>query len=233
MSSTQAPAAEFQNAGKPIAFPSYLVDQYGQPLAGSDGLPVTITNTQTLGQQTSANSVSIVPASDAFIRNWPYVADFARLGQVFIVSYSSGGVTGGSGKYGMVSVFNPSGSGKTLIIPSAQYFDTSAASGDAVYMTTSDPLLGSPSYANVVNFLGGSGGQVFVGDATYSDPGTSPPGTYMYLGSHDTSIKIAEILSQGAPIVLPAGVASGFLLAVSLSAATTHYWVANILVVQM
>jgi hypothetical protein len=205
----------------------------GFKVDASGNLEVAVENAQALGQQTSANSVSIVPASDAFLRTWPYAADLARLGQAFIVSYSSGGAAGGSGKYGMVSVFNPAGSGKTLIIPSAQYLDTSAASGDAVYKTTVDPQLGAPSYPNVQNFLGGSGGQAFVGNATYVDPGTSPPGQFMYLGTHDTSIKMAEILSQGTPFVLPAGVASGFLLAVSLSASGTHYWAANILVVQM
>lgn len=42
MSATSAPTAEFQDAGKPVAFPFYLVDVNGNPISSTDPLPVNV-----------------------------------------------------------------------------------------------------------------------------------------------------------------------------------------------
>src|SRR6266702_6965962 len=44
MSATQATQAEFQMAGKPLAQPIYLVDQYGNPITGSNPLAASGSN---------------------------------------------------------------------------------------------------------------------------------------------------------------------------------------------
>lgn len=45
MSTTQAANAEFQNAGKPIANPIYIVDAAGFPIAGTNTTPVAASTT--------------------------------------------------------------------------------------------------------------------------------------------------------------------------------------------
>lgn len=47
MSATSAPTAEFQDAGKPVAFPLYLVDVNGNPISSTNALPVNVSLTAT------------------------------------------------------------------------------------------------------------------------------------------------------------------------------------------
>lgn len=57
MSATSAPSAEFQDGGKPVAFPLYLVDTSGNPISSTNSLPVNVS--------LSATSVAIEDGTTA------------------------------------------------------------------------------------------------------------------------------------------------------------------------
>src|SRR5579863_10484628 len=67
MSATAANTAEFQNAGKPVAQPFYLVDAAGNPISSSLGapLPVNVTAGSISAENPSVSAAGAAVPGDA------------------------------------------------------------------------------------------------------------------------------------------------------------------------
>jgi hypothetical protein len=190
-------------------------------------LAAEITNATALGQQTMANSIPVVLASDQVaLQSLDY---YARNGQVFTVGHSSyGSATGGSFVFGFLSVFNPLASGRTLLIPRICYADDSGAVPDAIWLATSDPAYGTN--ADVANLVAG-GGQSPVFSATCEDSTSSlPSGSPPQLSAHAANVPV-EFLQNGETYILPPG--NGIILGIVLTTAGAHTWAGTIIVVQL
>jgi hypothetical protein len=101
MSATQANQAEFQDAGKPIANPVYLVDSSGNPtgsvadpLATNQvvGTPVYATATTTTGQALSV-TLPAVAGKTTYLNGFYAAVDIAAAVKIFVNVSLDGGTT--------------------------------------------------------------------------------------------------------------------------------------------
>lgn len=181
MSATQAATAEFQNGGKPVAQPVYLVDTSGNPVSASNGLPIS-----------GSSSITAALITEDQIRAW--IAN----GQGYAAT--TGKQTSASAVLTGLSIFNPSNSGKTIIVYSAK----TGTAANAFYQLnagiTSDPALGTT--ATIVNLKGG--GPNSIASATYANVAVTPAGSQVE-AIQMVANNLVEFLTNGAVLVLPAG----------------------------
>lgn len=135
----------------------------------------------------------------------PQVIAALLAGKVFTASTPK--LTGVANNTGAACLFNPSNSGKTLLVVSIHGYCNAAAQG-TIELVTADPTLGTAM--TVSSNEGGSGAPVSVisTSASYAASGLTPSVTPNGVWSTAAGTMI-EILSNGNAIWLPVGVASG------------------------
>lgn len=184
-----ASPCEFQDSGKPIANPVYLVDINGLPLGGVG-----------------------VSSSLAWARN----------GQVFSVTTDQQS-SGGSGNFGL-SLFNPS-SAKNIFV----YSMKSSNQGGSTVFTATVTSATDPAYDGTSTILNASqniAGATSVASATYSTSAVTDNAGTTYDTLTGTAYSMVEVLTNGAGILLPAGIASGVVIYTFASGASQK-WISS------
>ncbi len=146
-------------------------------------------------------------------------------GQGFI--YSTGGASGAgaAGTYGILSVFNPQNSGKSIIIDRIAYYDaTAVASADPLQLTTVDPAYGVNGSVVTNARPGNASNPASVASTSFNPNTTVLPGGIILPWAHGVTNIVYEVFQQGAYIILPAGVARGLAMALFISSVATHFY---------
>lgn len=122
---------------------------------------------------------------------------------------ATGQVTAGANITMGLALFNPSNSGKNILIYSIRFSNSGGSSMLNIYTITSDP-----AYANalqIANSKIGGASSAIATHITYQNANTSVVGTFMDVGELPQA-QHTEWLTNGSGILLPAGSGNGIAL---------------------
>jgi hypothetical protein len=139
------------------------------------------------------------------------------------VAYLNGSGAGGASNYAQMCVFNPVGSGKSVLVHRILYYDTvSTGAADVVSFVSVDPNLGTNVTPLNMQLIGGA---VSVAHVSFIQSTTTLPGTAAFISGHDATSKNVDMLATGQIITLPPG--SGVVFSLYLPATGTHFYGIN------
>jgi hypothetical protein len=130
------------------------------------------------------------------------------------------------------SLFNPSGSGRTLLVTSARCLQSAGTSNTMqLNFTNTDPQLGAPTVLTIVNLSAGGSASALAGlspvpvtsSANNASASISVTGTRAAITLAGSMVEY-EFIPPGGAIILPNGAANGLLLStIVATASTTNY----------